>query len=453
MGNERYPLYDEFITTYFIYLEVIMIKRVLLSLTLSSTLIFSSLGATFAENLPVQAIQNYHFDEAEESEAYLLTLEDYLGMDVKKLNPQNTKTLQVIIDKINQFEFDEEMTNIGDYEALYETLRVSAKKMGLLVPYGSFSEFIEAQQSKLDKTDYKTLQTLDQKIESLSVELAKLLDNEIIEKINALQSEIDEATSEIDTLLLKNGIHPDEARIQFENNIVLALFDVKNTRIYLSDKSITKSKEISKETMALYQRIWQHVIKIVPENYRQRLSTFEINTDGTMNIMAHVVSETMDQSKWRLAIDIKDALNSDGEFSDEFNNTVVHELMHIISLNKSQLAEFGDSYAKTYTTEEGTLKQNSYLNQFYQKFWKPIEADFESLSAEEGAFYEKYASHFVSDYAATNPVEDLAEVFRVFVMEDAPKNTKDIKDQKVQFLYGYKSLVQLRNEIRHNLGL
>lgn len=430
-----------------------MIKNVLMSLTLSSTLICSSFGASFASIPEAQIVVPTSYNTEDETAVYLLTLEDYLGVDIQKLSAQNKKTLQAIIDEINQFEFDEAFSNVEAYDALYEKLRLASKSMGMLVPYNSFNEFLDAQKSKINQEDFKVLKALDKKIDTLSEKLLKLIDHEIIEQINTLQIEIDAASEEIDQLLLKNGMRPDEARIQFEDNIVLALFDVRNANIYLSDKSITKSNEISKETMALYQKIWQHITKIVPANYRQRLSTFEINTDGMSNIMAHVVSETVDQSKWRLAVDLKDALDAKGNFSDEFNNTVVHELMHIISLNKSQLAEFGNNYGKTYSTDEGTLLYHSYLNQFYQKFWKPIEADFNALSEEESAFYEKYTAHFVSDYAATNPVEDLAEVFRVFVMEEAPKSTKEIKDQKIQFLYGYKSLVQLRNNIRENLGL
>lgn len=134
----------------------------------------------------------------------------------------------------------------------------------------------------------------------------------------------------------------------------------------------------------------------------------------------------------------------------------------MITLNNSQMLATKNPNSKTYTVDEGTLKEKAYLNQFYNKFWKPLAKDFSKLnnpdlSEEELAtlqenFYKKYKSQFVSDYAATNPVEDIAEVYRVFIMEAKPKGNA-IKDKKVQFLYNFSELVKFRTEIRKNLGL
>ena len=61
-------------------------------------------------------------------------------------------------------------------------------------------------------------------------------------------------------------------------------------------------------------------------------------------------------------------------------------------------------------------------------------------------FYAKYPDQFVSEYAATNPVEDIAESWTEFVMRPKPTGTS-IADQKVQFFYEYPELVETRRQI------
>ena len=61
-------------------------------------------------------------------------------------------------------------------------------------------------------------------------------------------------------------------------------------------------------------------------------------------------------------------------------------------------------------------------------------------------FYAEYPDQFISEYAATNPVEDIAESWTEFVMRPKPIGTS-IADKKVLFFYEYPELVQIRGEI------
>ena len=61
-------------------------------------------------------------------------------------------------------------------------------------------------------------------------------------------------------------------------------------------------------------------------------------------------------------------------------------------------------------------------------------------------FYSKYPDQFVSEYAATNPREDIAESWTEFVMRPKPTDTSTA-DQKVQFFYEYPELVETRRQI------
>ena len=56
----------------------------------------------------------------------------------------------------------------------------------------------------------------------------------------------------------------------------------------------------------------------------------------------------------------------------------------------------------------------------------------------------------MTEYAATNPSEDFAESFMVFVLKEKPTKST-IADQKILFFYDFPELVEMRDFIRSNL--
>lgn len=446
-------------------------KKMMIGLTISAAVFTGMLGIGFAGHDNVdngnmyreQSTSAVYHDESDEDYNEPLTLKEYLGVDYEKIDESQKKELQSIIDKINNFELTDDDKSYEKYDLLFDELDQKLEDMGFSVPYSNLSDFALSQKDKIGENDYNTLVRLDEKINELNEKLEKLYESEIFKKVDDLNDQIQNIYEEIDDILIKNNLNPEEVYGQLEGNgVILALFDVNNGDISLSDRSIKGTGDITDKDMELYKKLWNHSKKIIPSEFIKKITKFEINTDGYQNVMAHVISESTDQSKWRLALDIKDSLNSDGSFNDEIDNTVIHEFMHVITLNDTQLKDKVDPYSGTYTVDEGTLTKDSYLNKFYNKFWKSIEKDFNESSTSKGAeddtmgenqFYEKYKDQFVSDYAATNPVEDIAETFRVFVMEDAPIGRDQIKDKKVMFFYSFDELVKYRSEIRTNLGL
>ena len=106
--------------------------------------------------------------------------------------------------------------------------------------------------------------------------------------------------------------------------------------------------------------------------------------------------------------------------------------------------------------DEGCSRDNSYLNQFVNEFWPDdLYNEWDEIQYEEDddtyydmldAFYVKYQNQFVTDYAATNPEEDIAESWTYFVLQPKPDGNT-IAEQKVLFFYDFPELVELRNEI------
>ena len=56
----------------------------------------------------------------------------------------------------------------------------------------------------------------------------------------------------------------------------------------------------------------------------------------------------------------------------------------------------------------------------------------------------------MTDYAATNPDEDFAESYMLFVLKEKPTKST-VADQKILFFYDFPELVEMRDVIRSNL--
>lgn len=213
-----------------------------------------------------------------------------------------------------------------------------------------------------------------------------------------------------------------------------------------------KAKKRWMEDEEKHRAIWEMTTTLIPTDYRRWMTTFEI-FDGENDILGYVNPTANDLSQWNFALDIRSAY-PDGttlETQGDYIHTIIHEYGHIMALNDEQLQADANS-CSSYNPGEGCATQNSYLHEFYNRFWADLADEVAQIDEEDEdaiyEFYEKYEDRFVTDYAATNPVEDLAEVFAVFVTSDSRPSGNLIKDKKVQFLYEYPELIDLREHMR-----
>ena len=243
----------------------------------------------------------------------------------------------------------------------------------------------------------------------------------------------------------------DDSSTSDENSREIAIFSV--------NKQLTLEKIINDEpeNEQAFQEIWSVVLSILPESViSEEVVEFHVSTDGVDNTLAFVNLNEDNIEKWNIAIDPADY--TDGGNKD-FIHTVIHEFAHIAFLKRSQIKLNDNGACNTYSITEGCTLENSYLHQFYTRFWADIIQDNPSALADEDAqdedevyeFYEKYSTHFVSDYAATNPVEDVAEVFVRFVLENKPSVPQNVAQEKVAFLHQFPKLLEFRNTIRNKL--
>jgi len=207
--------------------------------------------------------------------------------------------------------------------------------------------------------------------------------------------------------------------------------------------------EASDSEEALYEKMWTQAASLIPDDYETLIIKFEITTDGTDGSVAYICNEDDSLQTWTLSLDPVDSVNRNNKFKSDFDETVIHEFGHLLTLSYDQM---DNSARNTYVAEDGRLKADSYLNMFFQMFWTDIIDEHNQNVDEESeddvyGFYLDHPNMFVNDYAATNPEEDIAESFTAFIMNNRPTGNQ-VSDQKVLFFYQFNELVEMREEIR-----
>lgn len=216
-----------------------------------------------------------------------------------------------------------------------------------------------------------------------------------------------------------------------------------------------------------HEQLYIYIKNILPVDYRKLIGELTIFTDGQNGRLANVSQIIGNPYKWRLQIDITDAY-TDGKFDQkQLGYSLVHEFGHLASLNnrqvtvdeymfskrpritsKDQYIDSRDACLPRYFAMVGCSKEKSYLNDFYKRFWTQYDKDvLDNIGETEPSFYSDNPNDFITVYAATNPMEDLAESWTAFVLNPKPDG-EDMVKQKIKFFYEYPELVKLRKFMR-----
>ncbi|MEW9501001.1 hypothetical protein [Jeotgalibacillus marinus] len=270
--------------------------------------------------------------------------------------------------------------------------------------------------------------------------------SEVLGELVEVEEESDNGSQEEETPLISYDVIDDEL-----SNPILEVED-KKWEHYQQD--------IDKHT-----QLWQLFASIVPSKEREMVTGFYVFTDGVGNTLGAVEPRYENPEEWLLSLDIADSDNT-----KELIDTLIHEFGHLLFLNEEQVpfseATFADlendqvlERLKTnclqYFTSYGCSAPESYINQFYQRFWVEIIEEWESLDVETNEedldhFFTNHEDEFVTDYAATHPSEDIAESWSYFVLSYKPEN-ETVADEKISFFYQYPELVELRTTLLSNL--
>ncbi|WP_109302374.1 hypothetical protein [Aquimarina sp. AU474] len=240
--------------------------------------------------------------------------------------------------------------------------------------------------------------------------------------------------------------------------------DLRNVTLYKVDgENIVKERDFSVTGQALalqkdtqkHQEIWNLVKDIIPLDYRSKMNEFMIYTGEKSGIAGYVVERTPDLSKWQMGIAIDYAYEGGFNAGGELAYTIVHEFGHIITLDIKQVdSSISSGNCKSFFTGEGCARDDSNINKIYQNHWADIWTEFQDINSESDAqkFYDKYKERYVTQYASTNPGEDIAEVFATFVTRAGGVNGDNGAEKKIQIMYDDGEMVKLRDYIRGNIS-
>ena len=207
------------------------------------------------------------------------------------------------------------------------------------------------------------------------------------------------------------------------------------------------------------QEVWEAFSILIPLSARGDFHKYFVLDDDDSDTAALVEQDEQDQNKWNITVNLSDVY-VDEKIDNESYATLIHEFAHVLTLNKTQvrympvtenediLQRFEENCQWNFL-QEWCLDEKAYLDDFIDIFWSDKEF-LEKVRNEEVNAYDWNESSFITDYAATNPWEDIAESFTYFVLKTKQTGSTNA-DKKLNFFYNYPALETLRKQIRGRL--
>lgn len=239
-----------------------------------------------------------------------------------------------------------------------------------------------------------------------------------------------------------------------------------NNEQWGSDDEMLATYTISGDTITLKtgttsekaEDAWKTFATIIPASKREDFKLYSVFNDEEGWTAAFVEQDGEDHNKWNLAINLPAVYEGEEKITKEGIATLIHEFTHVMTLNKTQMRYLPQTqdegiiqrFEENCTTnfvQEGCLNETAYLDDFIDTFWTDKAVLKKAQEGWESAYTEATEDNFITDYAGTNPGEDIAESFTYFVLNVKPTGDK-ISDKKLNFFYNYKELESLRKQIR-----
>jgi hypothetical protein len=190
---------------------------------------------------------------------------------------------------------------------------------------------------------------------------------------------------------------------------------------------------------------WDLFTRVATIDFAAEVMTqYRVGDAPESDTLAYVYQER-NPAYWVLAANL--ATSDDTE---QLIATLIHEYAHILTLGTDEV-DPRVLACDTLELDEGCANEDSLLARFDVQFWSAYGDDAPDVANTDADvawdFYVEHEDDFVTDYAATNVVEDIAESFMTFVLEDEPDAGSVIAD-KLAFFWAYPELTAIRERIR-----
>lgn len=267
----------------------------------------------------------------------------------------------------------------------------------------------------------------------------------ILVALATVSCQTDEDEFPVDDEIIEQGGGDSE----FGNSLV-ATYSVSGTQLSLTQSGPAASGFYN---TARQQEFWSFFTGLIPSDMWPQITKLTLYADDEDGTAAYVSAiDENDLGKWEMGWNLAYVWDENSNLiKGETAFTAIHEFAHVLTLNAGQV-NVSASACNSFHTGEGCSNNNSYINGFYQQFWTDIFDENQAIRNDNGylAFYQKYKNRFVSEYAATNPGEDIAESFAVFVVDNLTSGNS-VADQKLKYFNEHEALVTMRQRIRQNI--
>ena len=197
-----------------------------------------------------------------------------------------------------------------------------------------------------------------------------------------------------------------------------------------------------------HANVWQRFNALFPAEFHPEIVFFSgIDAAQSGGIDGALLTTDASGQYWHLLLDVTDSYGS-----DELDRTMMHEFFHLITSRIGQVRYGAGQHCTGYYNGIICAQSGSYLDDYVQRFWSAFDAA-QINDQSNHAINKRFASgHFVTAYAATNPMEDIAETLTEWVLADNMPSDNSVIGRKMRFFNRYPKLVELRQIIRSGLA-
>ena len=251
----------------------------------------------------------------------------------------------------------------------------------------------------------------------------------------------------------------------------------RSTAIEVCGASINSQKFGTEST---WNQLRADIVALMPSELRQRVTDLALYEDSDQGHAAYINYIGVRDEEFILGFDIDyfDQRKPLGGW--DFIELVTHEFAHIIALHASQMdydpllleswfhsgGRSNSNYANEWVSARacdsiysygGCAKSGSVIGLWYKLFWRDQYsrrvATYDNWDEKQvGDFYADHRSDFVTEYAATNPIEDMAETFMVASMPQSERFFGPLVQKKLSFLRQHPETAAALEGLRETVG-
>lgn len=241
---------------------------------------------------------------------------------------------------------------------------------------------------------------------------------------------------------------------------ILAYYEIENGTIVQKELKAISTKKLTQDEDKKYKKLVNMETLLLDVVYSKYFKGFFIFTDYEKGLLSYA-SDFQNNQRGYLGID---ALDFSGGISNDFEksrfyHSIINELSRVILLSNSQIdytKADGISDIDDFEIIKNFSKKDSYLIQFYVRFWDDLLYEDSKISSAGDSenlrkyFYLRHNREFLNEYVSQDPFRDIIESMTIFILEKKPLEPEE-KFQKIRFFYEFSELTDIKQRLSLNI--